>query len=225
MQLVLKGRMGLGTALRAAILAGVFLMGGRAALAEMPASGAFKVASSTQATTSTETLAPMGWVQFCRDYANDPRKPCARSTMPPVDIRMDSYAWKELNRINTAVNSEIAPLTDREHWNVVDRWDFPDDGKGDCEDYVIEKRHRLMKAGFPRQALLVTVVRDLEGEGHAVLTVKTDKGDYILDNMNEAIRPWTATGYKFVKRQSQVDPNVWVSLGSVDTAALYTSRN
>jgi predicted transglutaminase-like cysteine proteinase len=71
----------------------------------------------------------------------------------------------------------------------------------------------LIDAGWPREALLITVVRDKKGEGHAVLTVKTDKGEFILDNQNENVVAWTETGYRFVKRQSQGDPNVWVSLG------------
>jgi len=56
-------------------------------------------------------------------------------------------------------------------------------------------------------------VRDLDGEGHAILTVKTDRGEFVLDNLTDEIRPWDATGYRFVKRQSQSDPNVWVDLG------------
>jgi predicted transglutaminase-like cysteine proteinase len=56
-------------------------------------------------------------------------------------------------------------------------------------------------------------VRGADGELHAVLTVTTDKGDYVLDNQNENVVPWTETGYRFVKRQSQSDPNMWVSLG------------
>jgi predicted transglutaminase-like cysteine proteinase len=71
----------------------------------------------------------------------------------------------------------------------------------------------LMQAGWPRQALLITVVRDIKGEGHAVLTVKTDKGEYILDNQEEPVLLWSDTNYRFVKRQSQTDPNAWVSLG------------
>jgi predicted transglutaminase-like cysteine proteinase len=71
----------------------------------------------------------------------------------------------------------------------------------------------LMQAGWPRQALLITVVRDIKGEGHAVLTVKTDKGEYILDNQEEQVMLWSDTNYRFVKRQSQSDPNAWVSLG------------
>ena len=70
-----------------------------------------------------------------------------------------------------------------------------------------------MQAGWPRQALLITVVRDNRGDGHAVLTVKTDKGEFILDNQAEEVLLWSETNYRFVKRQSQTDPNVWVSLG------------
>jgi len=95
----------------------------------------------------------------------------------------------------------------------VERWSYPDDGYGDCEDYVLLKRRMLMAAGWPREALLITVVRDKKDEGHAVLTVKTDKGDFILDNQNESVLLWSETGYRFVKRQSQADANIWVSLG------------
>jgi predicted transglutaminase-like cysteine proteinase len=78
---------------------------------------------------------------------------------------------------------------------------------------VLLKRKMLVQAGWPREALLITVVRDKRGDGHAILTVKTDRGEYILDNQNDQILLWSETGYRFVKRQSQADPNVWVSLG------------
>jgi len=78
---------------------------------------------------------------------------------------------------------------------------------------VLLKRKMLIDAGWPREALLITVVRDKKGEGHAVLTVKSDKGEFVLDNQNEEVLAWTETGYRFVKRQSQSDPNLWVSLG------------
>ena len=78
-----------------------------------------------------------------------------------------------------------------------------------------EMNKLLIEQGFPRQALLMTIVRDLEGEGHAILTVKTDHGEFVLDNLSDEIRPWDATGYSYVKRQSQEDPNVWLDLGGV----------
>jgi predicted transglutaminase-like cysteine proteinase len=165
--------------------------------------------------------APIGWTEFCADN----RRECETKPMEARDVVLTTAAWKDLVRINRWVNSKIKPLTDMEHWGVVERWSFPDDGYGDCEDYVLLKRRMLVQAGWPRQALLITVVRDNRGDGHAVLTVKTDKGELILDNQNEEILPWSETSYRFVKRQSQTDPNTWVSLGDPrPAAATATSR-
>ena len=113
-------------------------------------------------------------------------------------------AWADMVKVNDWVNDNIKPMTDLEHWGVVERWNYPDDGYGDCEDYVLLKRRMLMQAGWPREALLITVVRDKKGDGHAVLTVKTNRGEFILDNQEAEILAWNKTGYRFVKRQSQV---------------------
>jgi predicted transglutaminase-like cysteine proteinase len=96
---------------------------------------------------------------------------------------------------------------------VVEKWTYPEDGYGDCEDYVLLKRRMLMQLGWPREALLITVVRDHKGDGHAVLTVRTNKGEMILDNQVADILLWADTGYRYIKRQSQSDPNIWISLG------------
>ena len=165
-----------------------------------------------------EANPPVGWVQFCNDHAPD----CdARGNLR--EVALTSKNWAELVRINRWANDNIKPLTDMEHWGVVERWDYPTDGYGDCEDYVLLKRQMLMKAGWPSSALLVTVVRDKKGDGHAVLTVKTDKGEFVLDNQEEDIVQWSETGYRFVKRQSQSDPNVWVSLGDTKPAVATAS--
>src|SRR5271154_20096 len=158
------------------------------------------------------TRPPIGWVEFCVEY--DPE--CKTKPSAPRDVVLSEQAWKDLQRINLWTNTNIKPMTDMDHWGVVERWNYPDDGYGDCEDYVLQKRKMLMQAGWPREALLITVVRDKNGDGHAVLTVKTDRGEYVLDNQSDAILLWSDTGYRFVKRQSQSDPNVWVALG--DTA-------
>jgi predicted transglutaminase-like cysteine proteinase len=156
-----------------------------------------------------EARPPIGWVQFCNDNAGE----CGAQSGGARDVVLTSKAWSDLVRINRWANDHIKPVTDLEHWGVVERWDLPKDGYGDCEDYVLLKRQMLVKAGWPRSALLVTVVRDKKGDGHAVLTVKTDKGEYILDNQNESIVLWSDSGYRFVKRQSQANPNAWVALG------------
>ncbi|MDK9696061.1 MAG: transglutaminase-like cysteine peptidase [Siculibacillus sp.] len=149
-----------------------------------------------------------GWVDFCRRLPTECRPAGGRAQ----DVRLDTSSWATLVEVNRSINAAIEPLTDQDHWGTADRWDFPTDGRGDCEDYVLLKRKVLIERGFPRHALLVTVVIDHNGEGHAVLTVKTDHGDFVLDNMRDDVLAWVRTGYRFVKRQSQDEPNRWVAL-------------
>jgi predicted transglutaminase-like cysteine proteinase len=175
----------------------------------------------THVLVSEITQPPLGWVEFC---VREPGE-CAGPTTAPRDLVLSPKAWMDLFRVNRWVNETIKPLTDLEHWGVVERWSYPDDGYGDCEDYVLLKRRMLIQSGWPREALLVTVVREKEDKTHAVLTVATDKGDYILDNQNADILLWSETGYRFLKRQSQSNPNVWVSLGDPQPViATATSR-
>jgi predicted transglutaminase-like cysteine proteinase len=161
------------------------------------------------------TRAPIGWVEFCIRYKSE----CDTKPSQPRDVVLTPKSWTDLVKVNAWVNENIKPITDLDHWGVVEQWDIPNDGYGDCEDYVLLKRHMLMQAGWPREALLITVVRDKRGDGHAVLTVKTDKGEFILDNQEAEILPWFKTGYRFVKRQSQSNQNVWIALGEPQAPA------
>ena len=155
------------------------------------------------------TRSPIGWVEFCSENPGE----CRGGASQPRDIVMTQAAWRDLTKVNRWVNETVKPMTDMDHWGVIEKWSIPTDGYGDCEDYVLLKRKMLIDAGWPREALLITVVRDKKGEGHAVLTVKSDKGEFVLDNQNESVLLCADTGYRFVKRQSQSDANVWVSLG------------
>jgi predicted transglutaminase-like cysteine proteinase len=180
--------------------------------------GAAELAS--YASVGETAQAPIGWVGFCRENPEE-----CRGGTQPRDIVMTQAAWKDLARVNRWVNETIKPMTDIDHWGVIEKWSYPADGYGDCEDYVLLKRKMLIDAGWPREALLITVVRDKQGDGHAVLTVKSNKGEFILDNQNEDILAWTDTGYRYVKRQAQSDPNVWVSLGDARSAVATASAH
>jgi predicted transglutaminase-like cysteine proteinase len=155
------------------------------------------------------TRAPIGWIEFCAANPDE----CATTPSAPRDIVLTATALRDIVSVNRYVNDTIKPMTDLEHWGTIEKWSYPDDGYGDCEDYALLKRRLLIRASWPREALLLTVVRDHRDEGHAVLTVKTDRGEFILDNQVNEILPWYETGYRFMKRQSQGDPNVWISLG------------
>lgn len=179
-----------------------------------------KLPQASFAQVTGTTSVPYGWADFCSRYSGE----CNGPSLPAEDIVLTPKTNREIERINHAVNSSIEAVTDMDHWGVVDRWDYPLDGKGDCEDYALLKRKLLMEAGYPRQALLMTVVRDHAGEGHAILTVRTTHGEFVLDNMTDAILAWDQTGYRFVKRQSQENPNAWKSIGPAISAPLFTAR-
>ncbi len=157
-----------------------------------------------------ETRGPIGWQDFCRNgHADDCRVP----RLPARKVVLNDATWGEIVKVNRVVNATIEQVEDIALYGVQERWTYPENGKGDCEDLALLKRRMLMKAGIPRQALLMTVVRDETGAGHAVLTVATDRGDYVLDSKTSKVLPWGDTGYGYIKRQSQEDPNVWVRLG------------
>jgi predicted transglutaminase-like cysteine proteinase len=159
-----------------------------------------------------------GWADFCRRYPGE----CAVNLSEPATIAMTPQAWQTLTRINRQANGAIKAKTDLAHWGVADRWDFAEDGYGDCEDYQLVKRRRLVAAGFPRRALRMTVVIDEFGEGHAVLMARTDRGDYILDNKRNAVLPWHRTGYTYIKREGD-SGSVWASLGGAVASPIATA--
>ena len=204
---------------KAAILAGWALASAVIAPAST-AAAAPALPHASAAAVGGRTSVPYGWVDFCNRYASD----CDVQPLDPVDIDLTPAAFRDIERIDRQVNAAVTPETDMDHWGVVDRWDYPTDGKGDCEDYALLKRKLLIHAGYPRQALLMTVVKDLDGEGHAILTVRTSRGDFVLDNLTDKVLPWSDTGYKFIKRQSQADPNLWQSIGTPAAGPQFTAK-
>ncbi|WP_373503946.1 transglutaminase-like cysteine peptidase [Aestuariivirga sp.] len=174
------------------------------------------LASSAQAQPTSarefgKTLPPVGYVSYC---ARSPEE-CLPDRAKATRIDLTEERWAELMMVNTFVNAKIAPVRDEDLYGQAEFWTMPKDA-GDCEDILLMKRRYLHDMGFPLGALRITVVLDETGEGHAVLTVVSRKGDYVLDNRRNEIRRWNDTGYRFLKRQSGRNPKVWVSL--VETA-------
>lgn len=162
---------------------------------------------STYMRVFSQTPPPQGYVQFCASN----RVECLRDNRTKRRFAATPQHLIELDEINRYVNAIVAPATDLELYGVEEFWTLPD-SRGDCEDYVLLKRQILMSKGWPASALLITVVRDQQGEGHAVLTARTDQGDFILDNKDTKVRLWHQTPYRFVMRQSYLDPMTWMSL-------------
>lgn len=175
-----------------------------------PAPHADPTPRQAYAPAGAQTSVPIGWVEFCQRAEN--AGDCNVESMPARLAALTPRLWREVERINREINARVEPVSDLDNYGVEEFWAYPGDGKGDCEDYVLQKRRRLLQAGLPRQALLITVVRDTQNEGHAVLTLRTSHGDFFLDNKRNEIRPWFASGYRLIKRQSAEDPNVWIDL-------------
>lgn len=189
-----------------------------------PAGASDKVAMltpySANMTVGSATATPIGYAQFCVDYPAD----CGAGNGKTGRVVVNEAEFRQLKQVNDEFNRRIQPMTDIDHYGVVERWTYAEDGYGDCEDYVLAKRRELIRLGWPAETLLITVVRDKKNAGHAVLTVVTDRGDLVLDNQEEPILLWHETGYRFVKRQAQGEPDRWVSLGDV-LAPVTVGRN
>jgi predicted transglutaminase-like cysteine proteinase len=154
------------------------------------------------------TSQPIGHYEYCK--ANP-----AECSIRPRDRgpeRMSGALWSEIVSVNATVNTAVKPMNDLDIYGKDEVWAYPDKGVGDCEDYVLEKRRELQQRGLSLSNLLVTVVRKPDGEGHAVLTVRTDKGDFVLDNLTNSVRDWGQTGYRFLKRQASNHTGRWVSI-------------
>jgi predicted transglutaminase-like cysteine proteinase len=148
------------------------------------------------------------WTEFCAQNAEECRVPVTEQMVIPYSASV----WNDLVKINTSVNRTIKAVTDEAYWGVSDRWDYPIAGYGDCEDIQLEKRRLLQLKGYPIRAMRMAVVINPEGEGHAVLVVRTSRGDFVLDNRGDQVLPWYATPYSWIKREGSVD-ETWVALG------------
>jgi predicted transglutaminase-like cysteine proteinase len=154
-----------------------------------------------------ETTQPIGHYELCQRMPAECRQLRGKAS-PTI---MTDASWSRMIEVNAAANSMIRPVTDAEMWGKEEVWSYPSN-KGDCEDYVLLKRKLLIKSGFGEGNLLITVVRQQDGSGHAVLTVRTDRGDFVLDNLQPKVRLWSETNYTFLKRQSSDNSGHWVGI-------------
>ena len=190
-----------------ALAANLFVMGLNSASAEPHSSSYQGQRHSVYMRAFGVAQPPHGFVQFC---ASQPHH--CRSNWRGVERFVATpERLSELDEVNRLVNAAVQPVTDLEAYGVEEYWTLPTN-RGDCEDYALLKRKLLIQRGWPQSALLLTVVRDELGEGHAVLTARTAQGDFVLDNKIRDVRIWHATPYQFLMRQSYVNPQAWVSL-------------
>lgn len=164
-------------------------------------------ASGNAMRTGGVTTQPIGHHLLCKRLPEE----CRQKTSARQPVELTRKLWARMIAINNAYNTAVAPRTDQEMWGKPEHWSYPT-YQGDCEDYVLAKRKALMQEGVPAGDLLITVVRQPNGDGHAVLTVRTDLGDFILDNLEPRILAWQDTEYRYLKRQSTRSSGTWVKI-------------
>jgi predicted transglutaminase-like cysteine proteinase len=156
---------------------------------------------------ASPTLAPFQHVRFCLRYPSD----CKSDPAQHGRIELSAENLELLNRINSDVNAAIAPTVKGYGPDLKDGWSISPTG-GDCNDYAVTKRHDLIEQGLPANDLRLSVVKTSSGIGHLVLVVATTKGDLVLDNLTETIRPWQGTDYRWLKIQSATDAKFWYEI-------------
>jgi predicted transglutaminase-like cysteine proteinase len=165
--------------------------------------------SSAMPTGHAQTV-PAGFISFCLRTPDQ----CGTTADQAAVVTLDADTWAKLLKANDAVNTNVRPLDDLPHHGRAEYWTLVVDGYGDCEDSALTKRKALIEAGLPAGALRVATALTPRGNRHAVLTVATDRGDYVLDNLNAYIVPWSQTGYTWIARQDAQNAWNWSAVGS-----------
>lgn len=163
--------------------------------------------------TAGRTSQPIGHYEFCQSHAAE----CNVRSTGSQRVRLTPQLWNQLVAVNAEVNLAVKPATDQEIYGRPEVWAYPG-SRGDCEDLVLLKRRDLIEQGWPVGSLLITVVRQKNGEGHAVLTVETDRGDLVLDSLQPRVLVWSDTDYQYVKRQSETNSGQWVAIDDARTS-------
>jgi predicted transglutaminase-like cysteine proteinase len=140
---------------------------------------------------------PLGYWLMCLEHPQECEAGGASSVVVTADIAAT------IESINSTINRSITPMNDAgpDVWSI-------GVAAGDCEDYVLAKRHALIASGLPPSALRIAYVVTERQEGHAILVVKTDDKDLVLDNLSSVVRTVDESGYNIIS-MSGADPLVW----------------
>lgn len=127
--------------------------------------------------------------------------------------------------VNDRINRSVKQITDIENFGVAEYWTLPVGGRGDCEDFVLAKYKLLLDAGVDSRDLAVAVVLDKNRRNHAVLVLRHEAGDLVLDSLTSSILPWNRTGYTFLAMQADEDKSAWQAvMGQSPTSLVLAQR-
>jgi predicted transglutaminase-like cysteine proteinase len=149
-------------------------------------------------------LAPAGFRDFCE------RSPamCDLVGGDGDAVALPDLVWIGLEKFNHKFNSWINYQSDASTFGRSDYWTVAEMA-GDCEDIALAKRNALIAAGWPAAALWLAIGRDATGDAHVVLIVRSDRGDVVLDNRDDALRLWYQVDLEWLARQTPGDRRYW----------------
>lgn len=144
-------------------------------------------------------------------FSDDPPEPYREFCESNVDscsltgsaiMEWTSALFEQLQETNSAVNSSVRFVPDPENSGLEENWDYPQQGRGDCEDFVLEKRRLLVDSGLPSASLTCGIVfHQVQLYPHAVLLVETTAGTFVLDNLYDDVMCWDAVPYFYTRRE------------------------
>lgn len=150
-------------------------------------------------------LAPYPFIKLCHNRPDQ-----CEAKHGKTEVALDQRDLQRLATINATVNHSIRPRNDPPG---TDNWSL-DVTSGDCEDYALAKRRELIESGLSARAIRLAVGTTREGEAHAVVIVRTDKGDIALDNSSDIPKPANRLSIAWTKIESSNNPKIWYSLSS-----------
>ncbi len=149
--------------------------------------------------------APEGFSGICTRYG----WACARSGHAAPDGRK---ALALATEVNARINRQTREIADLVQYKRNEYWALPTSRGGDCEDFALAKKQALIAEGIAPESLLIATVLDRSRNPHAVLVLRTDAGDYVLDNLTNRILGWRETGYTFLRMQNPAAPGKWSAI-------------
>src|SRR3990170_3143948 len=188
------------------------LMGLVMSIAMMGAAGAQHLAGAARAAAVPEAPAKVAFYGIPRGLGPQGECVVKRIAFRPGRVALTPERWQDLVRINAEVNRAIrfernTQGVAAERWLIAPR-------AGECHDYAVTKRHRLLARNWPSRALLLAEVVTSLGEHHLVLVLRTAAGDVVIDNLTNQIRPWSQTNYRWMRIQSPMNPRYWATLAN-----------
>lgn len=165
-------------------------------------------------------------LNYCARYPDD----CQSFGLPEdkkILFHLRDDLLQEVIDVNRAVNWRVKYQDDQVQYGESEYWAYPDQDRGDCEDYVLEKRRELRQKGWPAWALLIVQVWATDENGdrqaHAVLSVRFAEGDLILDNVIGDVVPWQYSPHDLVSRQSPAHAGTWEEINDLREPKMFAA--